>query len=85
MGRWTCRKLRLSYSTCESGQHTSSAAGSGRGAVEKRDDALLEQETSWQAKLHDLGEGLEANLKEQQESAQAEIAQQQIRTNQAEA
>lgn len=46
--------------------------------------ALLERETSWKAGLHDQREQLEAHLKGQEECAQVEIEQHQIRTRPAE-
>lgn len=53
--------------------------------LKKQDLALVEQESCWQIKLQALKEKLEAYLKEQHDRSQAEIAQHQLQTKEAEA
>ena len=53
--------------------------------LRKRDNALMEQEKSWQAKLYDARERLEAKLREQHEGTRAEIAEQRMQLEKAEA
>ena len=53
--------------------------------LKKRDNALIEQEESWQAKLYEAGERLETKLKEQDDGTRAEIAEQRVQLKKAEA